>query len=83
MFQASLPQLSVKLDNIIKTQMGQKYLKYESKTGATSSGQQPDLPVPGFISKQVHKEPEVKLSEFIGPKTNWHLSKFGKENCIY
>ena len=70
MFQASLPQLSVKLDNIIKTQMGQKYLKYENKTAATSSSSgQPDLPVPGFISKQVHKEPEVKLSEFIGPKT--------------
>ena len=62
MFQASLPQLSVKLDNIIKTQMGQKYLKYESKTAATSSSSgQPDLPVPGFVSKQVHKEPEVKL----------------------
>ena len=74
MFQASLPQLSVKLDNIIKTQMGQKYLKYESKTATatttTSSGQQPDLPIPGFISKQIHKEPEVSFQNLFGPKTN-------------
>ena len=58
--QASLPQLSVKLDNIIKTQMGQgfkKYLKYESKTA--TSKKQPDPPAPGFISKQVHKVQEV------------------------
>lgn len=69
MFQASLPQLSVKLDNIIKTQMGQKYLKYESKTAATSSSSgQPDLPVPGFISKQLHKEPEVSFQHLLGQK---------------
>ena len=58
--QASLPQLSIKLDNIIKTQMGQgfkKYLKYESKTA--TSNKQPDPPAPGFISKQVHTVKEV------------------------
>ena len=53
--------------------MGQKYLKYESKTTAaatTSSGQHPDLPIPGFISKQVHKEPEVGFQNLLEPKTN-------------